>query len=40
MQHPVGMVFNPDTMRNEMNNFWEVVFNPTAIAKISHTLAQ
>lgn len=38
MQHPVGMIFNPDTMRNEMINFWEVLFNPMAINKFLHTV--
>jgi cytochrome d ubiquinol oxidase subunit I len=37
MQHPVGMKFNPDTARNEMLNFWEVLFSPTAINKFLHT---
>lgn len=40
MQHPVGMTFNPDTMRNEMLDFWEVVFNPMAIVKLGHTMTQ
>jgi cytochrome d ubiquinol oxidase subunit I len=38
MQNPVGMTFNPDTARNEMNNFWDVLFNPTAITKFFHTI--
>jgi cytochrome d ubiquinol oxidase subunit I len=38
MQNPVGMEFNPDTARNEMNSFWEVLFNPTAITKFFHTI--
>ncbi|MDR2384101.1 MAG: cytochrome ubiquinol oxidase subunit I [Tannerella sp.] len=38
MQNPVGMEFNPDTARNEMNSFWEVLFNPTAISKFFHTI--
>ncbi len=38
MQNPVGMTFNPDTMRNEMTNFWEVLFNPFAINKFLHTI--
>ena len=37
MQYPVGMVFNPDTARFEMRNFWEVLFSPVAIAKFTHT---
>ena len=38
MQNPVGMQFNPDTARNEMNDFWEVLFNPSAVAKFLHTI--
>jgi cytochrome d ubiquinol oxidase subunit I len=38
MQNPVGMQFNPDTARNEMNSFGEVLFNPTAINKFFHTI--
>jgi len=38
MENPVGMAFNPDTARNEMTNFWEVVFNPVAIDKFTHTV--
>jgi len=37
MQHPVGMVFNPDKARFEMQNFWEVLFSPVAISKFTHT---
>ncbi len=37
MQSPVGMAFNPDTARFEMQNFWEVLFSPVAIAKFTHT---
>ena len=39
MQNPVGMRFNPDTARNEMLNFWEVLFSPTAIHKFLHTIS-
>jgi cytochrome bd ubiquinol oxidase subunit I len=39
MQNPVGMKFNPDTARNEMVNFWEVLFNPVAINKFLHTIS-
>ena len=39
MQHPVGMHFNPDTARNEMQNFAEVVFNPNAVSKFLHTVS-
>ncbi len=38
MQHPAGMKFNPDTARNEMANFWEVLFSPVAINKFFHTV--
>ncbi len=37
MQRPVGQVFNPDSARFEMNNFAEVVFNPIAVSKFTHT---
>ena len=37
MQYPVGMEFNPDTARNEMVNFAEVVFSPVAMNKLFHT---
>lgn len=39
MQYPVGMKFNPDTVRNEMENFWEVLFSPVAISKFLHTIS-
>lgn len=38
MQYPVGMYFNPDTVRNEMDNFWQVAFSPVAIDKFTHTV--
>lgn len=38
MQNPVGMEFNPDTARNEMHNFLEVLFNPVAMNKFLHTI--
>jgi len=37
MQYPAGMAFNPDTVRFEMQNFWEVLFSPVAMAKFTHT---
>ncbi|MBN1116612.1 MAG: cytochrome ubiquinol oxidase subunit I [Bacteroidales bacterium] len=37
MQNPVGMWFNPETARNEMLNFWEVLFSPSAASKFTHT---
>ncbi|MDP2423740.1 MAG: cytochrome ubiquinol oxidase subunit I [Bacteroidales bacterium] len=39
MQDPVGMLFNPDTARNEMGNFWEVFLSPMAINKFLHTIS-
>jgi len=39
MQHPVGMVFNPDTARNEMVSFWAVLFNQIAVDKFLHTVS-
>lgn len=39
MQNPVGMHFNPVTARNEMVNFWAVLFSPTAINKFLHTVS-
>ncbi len=39
MQHPVGMEFNPDSARNEMIDFWAVVFNPNAYSKFLHTIS-
>jgi len=39
MQYPSGMKFNPDTFRNEMVNFWEVLFSPVAINKFLHTVS-
>ncbi len=39
MQNPVGMIFNPETARNEMVNFWAVLFNPVAVEKFLHTIA-
>lgn len=38
MQHPAGMVFNPDTVRNEMVDFWAVVSNPVAVSKFFHSV--
>ena len=39
MQHPAGSVFSPETMRMEMQSFWEVLFNPVAQVKFVHTVA-
>jgi cytochrome d ubiquinol oxidase subunit I len=39
MENPVGMVFNPETARNEMESFWAVLFNPVAVDKFLHTIS-
>jgi cytochrome d ubiquinol oxidase subunit I len=36
MQNPVGMAFNPETARFEMENFWTVLFSPIAMSKFTH----
>lgn len=38
MQHPVGMEFNPETVRNEMMDFFAVAFSPEAATKFCHTV--
>lgn len=38
MQYPIGMSFNPDTVRNEMTDFWAVALSPIAINKFFHTV--
>lgn len=38
MQHPVGMSFNPETVRNEMMDFFAVAFQPFAVTKFFHTI--
>ena len=39
MQLPVGMKFNPETARNEMVDFWEILLSPMAVSKFTHTIA-
>lgn len=39
MQHPVGMEFNPDMVRNEMVDFAAVAFSPVAVVKFCHTVS-
>jgi len=39
MQFPVGARFNVDTMRMEVTNFMDVLFNPVAQAKFVHTVS-
>ena len=38
MQHPVGMEFNPETMRNEMVDFFAIITSPMAVYKFFHTV--
>ncbi|WP_321437544.1 cytochrome ubiquinol oxidase subunit I [uncultured Bacteroides sp.] len=38
MQNPVGMEFNPDTVRNEMMDFFAVAFSPVALSKFLHSV--
>ena len=38
MQHPVGMAFDPEQMRNVMDNFGELVFNSVPVHKFLHTV--
>jgi len=38
MQYPIGMKFNPDTVRNEMYDFWAIVTSPVAINKFFHSV--
>ncbi len=39
MQHPVGAYFNFQTLRMEVNNFADVLFNPVGQAKFVHTVS-
>lgn len=38
MQNPVGMEFNPETMRNEMVDFFAIITSPMAVNKFFHTV--
>jgi len=38
MQNPVGTRFNPETARNEMTSFWDVLFSEVAVNKFLHTV--
>jgi len=38
MQYPVGMEFNPDTVRNEMVDFLAVATSPMAVVKFFHSI--
>ena len=37
MQYPIGMEFNPESVRNEMTDFWAVAFSPVAYNTFLHT---
>ncbi len=39
MQNPVGAKLNPQTLRMEVDSFYEVLFNPVAQAKFVHTVS-
>lgn len=39
MQNPVGAKLNPQTLRMEVDTFYDVVFNPVAQAKFVHTVS-
>ena len=39
MQSPIGMEFNLDTARNEMVDFWAILFSPMAYNKFLHTIS-
>jgi cytochrome d ubiquinol oxidase subunit I len=38
MQHPVGIVYNPETKRAELDSIWTVLTNPTTLAAFPHTI--
>lgn len=38
MQYPVGMEFDPEQMRNVMDDFWALVTSPVAVHKFLHTV--
>lgn len=38
MQNPVGMRFDPEQMRNVMDNFWAVAFNSVSMNKFFHAV--
>lgn len=38
MQYPIGMEFNPDTVRNEMVDFWSIALSPVAVNKFFHSV--
>jgi len=38
MQNPVGYVYNPETNRAELTDFWALLTNPVALAAFPHTI--
>lgn len=38
MQYPVGMEFDPEQMRNVMDDFWAVALSPVAMHKFCHAV--
>ncbi|WIM67293.1 cytochrome ubiquinol oxidase subunit I [Corynebacterium breve] len=38
MQHPVGAVYNPETDRAELVDFWALLTNPTALQAFPHAV--
>lgn len=38
MQYPAGTLFNPDSVRNEMIDFWSILLSPVAVNKFFHTV--
>lgn len=38
MQHPVGAVYNPETDRAELVDFWALLTNPTVLAAFPHAV--
>ena len=39
MQSPVGMIFNPETARFEMQDFWAIISADVAVAHFSHVVS-
>jgi cytochrome d ubiquinol oxidase subunit I len=38
MQNPVGYIYNPETNRAELTDFWALLTNPVALAAFPHTI--
>jgi len=39
MQHPVGVIFNPETHRAELTSIWALLTNSTALVTFPHVIA-